>query len=111
MHRDDGAVTRCSPACGLFVAGLGLSSLFPLLFRAASDLTHGSHSGMASFSSGARLGFLLASPLMGLIAERTSIATAMLLVAGTAGAVVAVEPPAARRRAGARAGPAVTPLP
>jgi len=75
---------------GLFVAGLGLSSLFPLLFRAASDLTHGSHSGMASFSSGARLGFLIASPLMGFIAERTSISTAMLLVAGTAAAVVAL---------------------
>ena len=76
--------------CGLFIAGLGLSSLFPLLFRAASDLTHGSHSGMASFSSGARFGFLLASPLMGIVAELTSIATAMLLVAGTAGAIVAV---------------------
>jgi MFS family permease len=75
---------------GLFVAGLGLSSLFPLLFRAASDLTHGSHSGMASFSSGARLGFLLASPLMGFVAERTSIAIAMLLVAGTAATAVAV---------------------
>ena len=45
---------------------------------------------MASFSSGARLGFLLASPLMGIVAELTSIATAMLLVAGTAGAIVAV---------------------
>ena len=32
---------------------------------------------MASFSSGARLGFLLASPLMGLIAERTSVAVAL----------------------------------
>ena len=96
---------------GLFVAGLGLSSLFPLLFRAASDLTHGSHSGMASFSSGARLGFLIASPLMGFVAERTSISTAMLLVAGTAAAVVGVEPTPTRRRAGARAGPAVTPVP
>ena len=75
---------------GLFVAGLGLSSLFPLLFRAASDLTHGSHSGMASFSSGARLGFLLASPLMGLIAERTSVAIAIVVVAGVAAATVAV---------------------
>jgi MFS family permease len=75
---------------GLFVTGLGLSSLFPLVFRAASDLTHGSHSGMASFSSGARLGFLIASPLMGFTAERTSISTAMLLVAGTAAAVVTV---------------------
>ena len=97
--------------CGLFIAGLGLSSLFPLLFRAASDLTHGSHSGMASFSSGARLGFLLASPLMGIVAELTSIATAMLLVAGTAGGDRGREPPPARRRAGARAGSAVTPDP
>ena len=76
--------------CGLFVTGLGLSSLFPLLFRAASDLTHGSHSGMASFSSGARLGFLLASPLMGLVADATSVAVAMVLVAGVAAAAVAV---------------------
>jgi fucose permease len=76
--------------CGLFVAGLGLSSLFPLLFRAASDLTHGSHGGMAAFSSGARLGFLLVSPLMGLVAQRTSVATAMLAIAGTAAVAVAV---------------------
>ena len=76
--------------CGLFVTGLGLSSLFPLLFRAASDLTHGSHSGMASFSSGARLGFLLASPLMGFVADATSVAVAMVLVAGVAAAAVAV---------------------
>jgi predicted MFS family arabinose efflux permease len=75
---------------GLFVTGLGLSSLFPLLFRAASELTHGSHSGMASFSSGARLGFLLASPLMGIIANATSVAVAMVLVAGVAATAVAV---------------------
>jgi MFS family permease len=74
----------------LFVTGLGLSSLFPLVFHAASDLTHGSHSGMASFSTGARLGFLLASPLMGLVADRSSIAVAMVAVAGSAGFVVAV---------------------
>ena len=74
---------------GLFVTGLGLSSLFPLLFKAASDLTHGSHSGMASFSAGARLGFLAASPLMGLVADASSIAVAMVVVAGIAAAVVA----------------------
>ena len=79
------ATTLPSPwaaGAGLFVTGLGLSSLFPLVFRAASDLTHGSHSGMASFSAGARLGFLLASPLMGIIAGATSVAVAMVLVAG-----------------------------
>ena len=84
------APTAALAGCGLFVSGLGLSSLFPLLFRAASDLTHGSHSGMAAFSSGARLGFLLASPLMGIVAERTSIATALIVVAGVAAMVVAV---------------------
>jgi predicted MFS family arabinose efflux permease len=75
---------------GLFITGLGLSALFPLLFKAASDLTHGSHSGMASFSAGARLGFLAASPLMGLVAERTSIAVALVVVAGIAATVVAL---------------------
>jgi MFS family permease len=75
---------------GLFVAGLGLSSLFPLLFRAASELTHGSHGGMAAFSSGARLGFLFVSPLMGIVAQRTSVAAAMLTISGTAAVAVAV---------------------
>ncbi|MDQ3469792.1 MAG: MFS transporter [Actinomycetota bacterium] len=76
--------------CGLFVTGLGLSSLFPLVFLAASELTHGSHSGMASFSSGARLGFLLASPLVGMIANWTSVATGVLVVAGSAGLAVSL---------------------
>jgi predicted MFS family arabinose efflux permease len=87
------AATLPPPAAAgaaLFVTGVGLSSLFPLLFRAASDLTHGSHSGMAWFSTGARLGFLLASPLMGVIAGRSSIALALVAVAGTAALVVAV---------------------
>ncbi len=75
---------------GLFVTGLGLSSLFPLAFRAASDLVHGSHSGMAAFSSGARAGFLLASPLVGVIAGATSVAVALLAVAGTAGLAVGI---------------------
>ena len=81
--------------------GIGLSSLFPLVFRAASELTHGSHSGMASFSAGARLGFLMASPLMGLIAGRSSVAVALVVVAGTAATVVAVR--RLPRVAGARA--------
>jgi hypothetical protein len=45
---------------------------------------------MASFSSGARLGFLLAPPLMGLLADRSSIAVALVVVAGTAALAVAV---------------------
>ena len=44
---------------------------------------------MAAFSSGARLGFLLASPVVGIVAESTSVATAVLLVSGSAAVAVA----------------------
>ncbi len=84
------APTPIAAGGGLLLTGIGLASLFPLLFRAASDLTHGSHSGMAAFSSGARMGFLCASPLMGLIAEAAGVAPALLVVAGTAATTVAV---------------------
>jgi MFS family permease len=100
------ATTVPSPigaAGGLFVAGLGLSSLFPLMFRSAAELTHGSHSGMAAFSSGARLGFLIASPLIGLVAQLLSVATSILLVSGLAAAAVAAA------RLPTAAGRAVTP--
>jgi len=106
------AATLPTPAAagvGLFVTGLGLSSLFPLVFLAASELTHGSHRGMAAFSSGARLGFLIASPLVGLIADATSVAIGVLVVAGTAGVAVGLIrlPRPIEDRA---ASPAVTPL-
>jgi len=87
------AATLPTPAVawlGLFVTGLGLSSLFPLVFQAASELTRGSHSGMAAFSSGARLGFLLASPLVGLVAGWAGVATGVLIVAGTAALAVSL---------------------
>jgi hypothetical protein len=101
--------TPVAAGVGLVIAGLGLSSLFPLVFRAASDLTHGSHSGMASFSAGARLGFLAAPPLMGVIAGAASVAVALVLVAGIAGMTVAVV--RLPRPAAAELEPAVTPPP
>jgi MFS family permease len=100
--------TPLAAGCGLFVAGVGLSSLFPLLFRSAAELTHGSHSGMAAFSSGARLGFLCASPLVGLVAELTAVATAILLISGSAAMAVAVTRLPRGPTVAAR--PAVTPL-
>jgi hypothetical protein len=106
------ATTVPSPigaGCGLFIAGLGLSTLFPLMFRSASELTRGSHSGMAAFSSGARLGFLVASPLVGLIAEPLSVATSILLVSGLAAAGVAVTRLPTRAPATAPGPRAVTP--
>lgn len=75
---------------GLFLAGLGLSSLFPLAFRAASELVRDSHDGMAAFSTGARLGILMASPAVGLIAGPSSIAVGVLAVGGIAAVVVGV---------------------
>jgi len=75
---------------GLLVAGLGLATLFPLVFLSASELTRGSHRGMAAFSSGARLGFLVASPLVGAIAARAGVATGVLVVAGCAGLAISL---------------------
>ncbi len=106
------ATTVPSPigaGCGLFIAGLGLSTLFPLMFRSASELTRGSHSGMAAFSSGARLGLLAASPLVGLIAEPLSVATSILLVSGLAAAGVAITRLPTRTPATAPGPRAVTP--
>lgn len=74
---------------GFFVAGLGLSTLFPLLFRAAGDLGGGSHGAMAAFSSGARLGFLIGAPTVGLVADASSVTLAVLVLAGGAATVVA----------------------
>ena len=86
-------------ALGLLVTGIGLSSLFPLLFRAAGDLTGGSHGAMAAFSSGARLGFLLGAPAVGLLADASSVTIAVLALAGGAAAIVAATP-VSRRPAG-----------
>ncbi|MEJ7720883.1 MAG: MFS transporter [Ilumatobacteraceae bacterium] len=84
---------------GLLVTGVGLSSLFPLLFRAAGDLTGGSHGAMAAFSSGARLGFILGAPAVGLLADASSVTIAVLALAGGAAAIVAATP-VSRRPAG-----------
>lgn len=83
--------------CGLFVTGLGLSALFPLVFRASSEITGGSSHGMAAFSSGARLGFLLAAPAVGGLADRWSPAIGVLVVSGLGGAVVALSTLSDRR--------------
>ena len=87
------ATTAPSPAVagvGLFVAGLGLSVLFPLhVPRPPSEMTHGSTRGMAAFSSGARLGFLVASPLMGCSPSARRSPSPLLIVAAAGGRRVA----------------------
>lgn len=74
---------------GLFLTGFGVSQLFPLMIGAASEMTAGSAQGMAAFSSGARLGFLVGPPLVGTLAGAWSVTTAVLVVSGISGVVVA----------------------
>lgn len=77
---------------GLFATGLGVAQLFPLMFVAASAATSGNSIGMAAFSSGARFGFLAGPPLVGGLADLTSVATAVLVVGGIAALAVAATP-------------------
>jgi MFS family permease len=74
---------------GFAVSAVGVSSLFPLAIRRASELAGGSSRGVATFSAGARIGLLLASPMMGLVSELTSRSTALLVIAGSAAAASA----------------------
>ena len=69
---------------GLLVAGAGVSTLFPLAIRRASDITAGSSMGVAAFASGTRAGMLAGSPLMGLLSDATTRTTALLAIAGSA---------------------------
>lgn len=77
---------------GLFATGFGVSQLFPLMMAVAGSLTGGRSSGMAAFSSGARLGFLVGPPVLGGLAAVTSVSTAVLVVGGLAAATVAATP-------------------
>jgi MFS family permease len=74
---------------GLALAGFGVSQLFPLMFVAASAATAGRSIGMAAFSSGARLGFLVGPPVIGALAGLSTVAIAVLIVAGFAAVTVA----------------------
>jgi MFS family permease len=74
---------------GLFVAGSGGAALFPMSVRRSSELVPGA-TGVAMFSSGARLGILLGAPLMGLLSDLTNRSIALLIVGGSAAAVSAM---------------------
>jgi MFS family permease len=74
---------------GIFVAGLGTSVCAPILLglagrHAAEDARAAAVSMVTTL---AYLGFLLGPALVGLIAEATSLRTALTLVAGIAGAL------------------------
>lgn len=70
---------------GFAVAGLGVSTLFPLGFAAAGEIPGvRSADGVAIVSWLARTGFLVLPPVIGLIADATSLRVGLSLVVGCA---------------------------
>lgn len=66
---------------GFAAAGLGAAVTFPLLFVAGERVDpSGSGRGAATVSGLARVGFLVTPPLVGVVAEATSLVLAMLVV-------------------------------
>jgi MFS family permease len=85
---------------GFLVAGAGMSALFPMAIVRIGELTgNGSSVAVAAFSSGARAGMLIGSPLMGALSQATTRTTALFVIATTAAWVSAlVRLPAAAGR-------------
>lgn len=95
---------------GFLIAGTGAAAMFPMAVRRAGELVPGA-TGVAMFSSGARLGILLGPLLMGNLSDATSRSTALAIV-GIAAAIplVAVRLPDAPEATGALDGTAGRPV-
>jgi MFS family permease len=82
------ADTPVAFALGLVVAGMGVSGMFPLVFSAGANTPGVAPGpGTAAVSLGARLGFLIEPPLMGVLSQTVGLRWAFLVVAGLALAV------------------------
>jgi len=74
---------------GFAAVGMGLSNIIPLLFGAAGNLQDISPgTGIAGVATIGYAGFLVGPPLIGLVAEETSMRTALFLVALIIGTLV-----------------------
>lgn len=99
------AVVTTSPGValalvGFAVAGLGASVLFPALYLSAADREGiPAGLGLGVMSTGARLGFLASPPLVGAVADATSLRVSLAAVVGLA-VVAAVVLEASLSRAG-----------
>lgn len=89
-----GTVAPWAPlsAVGLFIAGVGVSQLFPLMVTSAAKLLAGSARGPASFSGGVRAGFLASPLLIGTLGDLTATWVAILVVSATAAIAVYLTP-------------------
>ena len=88
---------------GFGVAGFGVSTLFPLAFAAAANVpgvTAGAAIGMVSLL--ARVGFLVAPPLVGVLADAISLGAALTVVVAAALAIASLSRSLAPRRVSPR---------
>lgn len=78
---------------GFGLVGLGASNIVPILFSLSSRLKGiSSESGVATVTTMGYAGFLLAPPMLGLVAARSSLSAAMLLVSISMVTVAAIVP-------------------
>lgn len=68
---------------GIVATGLGVAVLFPLTLRAAARQPGGSGPAIAAVSSLGYIGFVVGPPLIGGVAELTSLRAALLIVVAT----------------------------
>jgi hypothetical protein len=79
------ALARPAPAvaiAGFAAMGVGLSVVFPLALRAAGLQGEGSGAALAAVSTLGYVGFLAGPPLIGSLAEVSSLRAALSLVCG-----------------------------
>ena len=87
---------------GFACLGAGMSTVVPIVFRAAGAVPGlAAGLGLAAVSSMGYLGFLVGPPVIGGVAELTGLPRALVLLVGLA-VVVGTLAPAARPRAVAR---------
>jgi MFS family permease len=87
---------------GFACLGAGMSTVVPIVFRAAGAVPGVAPGlGLAAVSSMGYLGFLVGPPLIGGVAELTSLPRALIVLVGLGVAVVALAP-VTRPRAGAQ---------
>ncbi len=90
-----------SALAGFFIAGLGISVLFPQLYDQAAKSPGRAGAGLASLTAGARLGALIAPGIVGILAstEAFGVGAAMAIVTlPTAAAIIALRTLQARSR-------------
>ena len=73
--------SQAAALAGFALVGLGLSNVVPVLFSAAAQVPGVSSAhGIAAVSGVGYLGMMAGPPLIGLVAERTSLATGLVVV-------------------------------